>query len=490
MKILATIVSNVKCSFKTWLALLGVATISSLLHMDSPPGNNRNTRESLLSQKNFGLNHYLARNASNFFSPNSVKELREIVKNGNRFGIKQRVIGSGHSWSTIAVTPHGGQQISLHNLNKIKSINKELKQVTVEAGISLISLADALEEHGLSLPSAAHLHNTLGGTMATGAHGSGIKYSIMAGYVVSLKLINARGYIIHASKSENPSVFNAALVSFGYLGIIVEVTLQCADLFYLEGSSKKVETPIVLNSFTNYLNNEFYRVTLIPFTNYSIHLRTQRVEPVAQNDTYFSGVRRIGLSDLFYYLSSTYLIMMGKLTASFPSLLNIVNPFTASCMDNQVMRTRRSDLLLGAGAGYYEPPHDSLEWAFSLANCSNAVQEVMNIITEHKINALWTDIRFSQKDGIWMSPAYDRDTCWYEVSLYENKRQLVDWFSRKFSEVAIKYGGRPHWGKLFKISANQLKSQYAKWTDFLKIKNLTDPNNRFGNEFTDYYFGL
>jgi xylitol oxidase len=45
------------------------------------------------------------------------------------------------------------------------------------------------------------------------------------------------------------------------------------------------------------------------------------------------------------------------------------------------------------------------------------------------------------------------------------------------------FQARPHWGKLFTISPQTLKSRYEKMDDFKKFVSLYDPKGKFRNEF-------
>jgi hypothetical protein len=50
-------------------------------------------------------------------------------------------------------------------------------------------------------------------------------------------------------------------------------------------------------------------------------------------------------------------------------------------------------------------------------------------------------------------------------------------------------GGRPHWGKEFKTSANLLAASYPRMVDFVRLRGQLDPNRVFSNDYTERVFG-
>jgi xylitol oxidase len=52
------------------------------------------------------------------------------------------------------------------------------------------------------------------------------------------------------------------------------------------------------------------------------------------------------------------------------------------------------------------------------------------------------------------------------------------------------FAPRPHWGKLFVATAEELAPRYPRMADFRALANRLDPNGKFRNEFLDrHVFG-
>jgi L-gulonolactone oxidase len=175
-----------------------------------------------------------------------VDEIKSILVLARSKGHKVRCVGCGHSPGTIVdgspVTPPGrSAPVPVHLLalaisyNRILNIDRASKQVTVESGISLEALNQALDREGLALSSLGSISDqTLGGALACGTHGSSSgAHAVLSAFVVQLHLIDASGKQWVCSARENVDLFNAARVSLGCLGVITRVVLQCESAYDL-----------------------------------------------------------------------------------------------------------------------------------------------------------------------------------------------------------------------------------------------------------------
>jgi FAD/FMN-containing dehydrogenase len=57
-------------------------------------------------------------------------------------------------------------------------------------------------------------------------------------------------------------------------------------------------------------------------------------------------------------------------------------------------------------------------------------------------------------------------------------------------KILVKYGGRPHWGKLHNLNASDFKKSYPRWDNFLDVRAQLDPNGLFLNDYLKRLFGL
>lgn len=121
--------------------------------------------------------------------------------------------------------------------------------------------------------------------ISVGTHGSGYDTGILADYVTELRVILPSGDVVVCNRGTQSEVFYATLCGLGALAIILEVTIECRDKFYLHqltygGTLESVlanldeqvescdhfrflwfpHTPYVSVSITNRLNGRFLKM--------------------------------------------------------------------------------------------------------------------------------------------------------------------------------------------------------------------------------------
>src|SRR5690606_22461799 len=102
-----------------------------------------------------------------------VAEIQELVARAEPGGV--RPIGTVHSFSTVADGSDGTLQVRAPGGPEAVSIASDRSAVQVPAGIRYGDLAPLLDAQGLALANLASLaHISVGGSVATGTHGSGV----------------------------------------------------------------------------------------------------------------------------------------------------------------------------------------------------------------------------------------------------------------------------------------------------------------------------
>src|ERR1700712_2642016 len=80
-------------------------------------------------------------------SPATTEEVAAIIKAAD--GMRVKAIGSGHSFTPIAVTD--GIQLQMGRLNQLTKVDQANCLVTVQGGITIAKLNDELAQRGLAL---------------------------------------------------------------------------------------------------------------------------------------------------------------------------------------------------------------------------------------------------------------------------------------------------------------------------------------------------
>ena len=124
--------------------------------------------------------------------PSSESEVVEIVLRAVAEHLRVKVVGSGHSFTGIAVPDE--VMIDLAQMNRVVNVDHVGGLITVQAGIVLSDLNAYLESHKLSMPNLGDVtYQTLAGAVSTSTHGTGLQRTGLAAQIRAFKLVTASG---------------------------------------------------------------------------------------------------------------------------------------------------------------------------------------------------------------------------------------------------------------------------------------------------------
>ena len=164
--------------------------------------------------------------------PTSTAEVRAVVAACTRARVPMVPFGMGSSLEGHVNAIHGGISIDLTRMTRMLRLSADDCDVTVEAGISRLTLDDRLRNTGLMFPIDPGADATLGGMAATRASGTtAVRYGTMRDNVLGLTVVLADGRIVttgsRARKSSSGYDLTRLFVgSEGTLGVITELTLR------------------------------------------------------------------------------------------------------------------------------------------------------------------------------------------------------------------------------------------------------------------------
>ncbi|HET8755091.1 MAG TPA: D-arabinono-1,4-lactone oxidase [Solirubrobacteraceae bacterium] len=202
--------------------------------------------------------------ADGFEHPASEEELVALVKSAYRKGRRLRVRGAAHSVShAIYTSAQGRGRVSVQTPPPGDDINVMLdryrafdvkdesrKLVEVQAGIHLgadpsdpaatatlkSSLLYQLAQKRWSLSNTGGIiHQTVSGFTSTGSSGGSLQHTSNSN-LHGVRIIDGQGEVHELTRDDD--VFHSSLPSAGLLGVISTVTLECDDLFAIEGSER------------------------------------------------------------------------------------------------------------------------------------------------------------------------------------------------------------------------------------------------------------
>ncbi|KAL6752479.1 hypothetical protein V8C86DRAFT_2752850 [Haematococcus lacustris] len=111
---------------------------------------------------------------------------------------------------------------------------EEEEAVVVDAGVITIDLLNYLANYvtaraptGWTLPAFPwYVYQTVGGAVATGTHGSSLKWGTMSNQVLEMQLVVANGSLVTLTPASHPFLMRAARVAVGKLGIITQLKMR------------------------------------------------------------------------------------------------------------------------------------------------------------------------------------------------------------------------------------------------------------------------
>ncbi len=156
-----------------------------------------------------------------------------------RFAYRQRIPivarGAGTGCAGGALSTRGGILLSFERMNRILSIDTELRIGIVEPGVITEDFQKAAEEKGLFYPpdpSSVRMC-TLGGNVGHGAGGlRGRKFGTTRDYVIGIEAVTADGHLLSTGSfapSEQDDLSGLLVGSEGTLACVVTIALRLLD---------------------------------------------------------------------------------------------------------------------------------------------------------------------------------------------------------------------------------------------------------------------
>ncbi len=412
--------------------------------------------------------------APHYYQPKTEAALIEIVKTHR----KVRMVGTGHSWSALCHTDKA--LINLDRYSRVIALDRDQKLLTVQAGIKLWQLNDYLDTQGLALINLGSIaQQSLAGAISTATHGSGIQYRVLASQVQRFKLIQADGTILTLDRDADKETFDLAIISLGALGVVSEVTIHICEAFRLHDRTYSMDFDEMLGRLDDLVTTtDHFKMWWFPHVDDIVLYQYQRSTAPA-ND---SRLRQWLMDEVLSVLVYRFLVWIGNLL---PSLRPTFNKLLVLSFRTPLDRIEKSYRVFNVA----DPPiHREAEWAFDLRDAKEVLTAYRKMIDEsdHKINFI-QEIRFVKGDDYALSPCYRRDSIW--IGCYLIGDRGWDALLHDFEALAVKYNGRPHWGKEYHIDRTYLREQYPQLDAFCALRDRLDPDHKFSNAMIDAICG-
>jgi xylitol oxidase len=401
--------------------------------------------------------------ATRLREPTSIEELQEVVAGARSL----RVLGSRHSFNDVADTT--GELISLARMPRVFELDRAAGTVTVDGAVRYGELCGPLDAAGFALNNLASLpHISVAGACATATHGSGDRIGNLATAVVGLEVVTADGEISAFSRERDRDELLGAVVSLGALGAVTRLTLELQPSFRMRQDLYE-DLPLA---------QAVGRFDEITASADSVSLFTDWRGPTIEQVWL---KRRVAEGEAFEAPPAFF-----GATRATVAIHPIRRMSAVACTEQ-----------LGVPGPWHERlPH--FKMAFTPSSGAELQSEYL-IPRRHGPDALLaidgvrdrfasllqiSEVRTVAADELWMSTAYGRPS----VAIHFTWRP--DWEAVRVvlphvERALAPFDPRPHWGKLFTMAPEAVRSSYDKLPAFLELMRRTDPAGTFRNAFVE-----
>ncbi len=415
-----------------------------------------------------------------FHRPQNEGELAALIKDSEG---PIRVAGSGHSFTPICES--NGTLFSLENMSGVLSANTEFATARVLAGTTIRDLGPLLHEAGLGLLNQGDIdRQAIAGAVGTGTHGTGKELKSISAAVTGFRMVLPTGEILDCSADENADVFHAGRVSMGSLGIMSEIELQCAPAYALEERGGRLSAAQMFDTLDALRDgNRHFEFFWFPFAD-DVLIKTLNVSDTQPKARKRAPDGQDGPADIAFRRLCEISRFASFLRARFQKQMTEQGGSRYS--GDEPGRSRWSH---DAFPSDRNVRFNEMEYAVPAESGPDCVREVAAHMRACGVNFLFPiEYRYVAADDAWLSPFYERDSV--TISIHQYHKQEYAKLFQGVEQIFRKYEGRPHWGKLHTLAANDLEALYPRWQDFCDVRKRLDPGAKLLNPFLRKLFGV
>jgi FAD/FMN-containing dehydrogenase len=275
------------------------------------------------------------------------------------------------------------------------------------------------------------------------------------------------------------SLFDAARVGLGALGVLTAVTFRVVPAFLLEAREQPMRYSEVISRLDELTSeNEHFEFFWFPHTEGCL---TKRNNTSPGPPRPLSSWRH-WLDDEF--LSNTVFGATSRLGHRIPGVIKPVNAGAARALGARTY----TDAAYRVFTSPRRVRFKEQEYAIPRASLGDVLGEVRSLFSRRDWRISFPiEVRVAPGDDPWLSTAYRRDSAYIAIHIFHASPH-EDYFGA-VEEVMIAVGGRPHWGKMHTRDDDYLHREYPRFGEFLALRDTLDPERRFGNVYLEQVLG-
>jgi xylitol oxidase len=404
---------------------------------------------------------------TNVYHSATAEEIRSVLLKES----KLKVLGTRHCFNTIADSQHA--LLSLSGMQEI-TLDAIGRTVTVGPGVKYGQLGPFLDAKGFALHNLASLpHISVAGAITTATHGSGEHNGNLATVVRGLEFITASGEVVKLDHEKDGPQFHAAVVGLGAVGVLTRVKLAIQPTYQVR---QYVYEDLPLRQMQDHFDQ-------IQASGYSVSLFTDwRNKKISE----LWIKTRVGAGNAF---TATPELFGAKLATR--NVHPIIGLDAENCTEQMGVPGPWYDRLPHFRMGFTPSAGKELQTEYLLPrrHAIEAILAVERLQDQVSPHLLISEIRTIAADDLWLSTAYQQPSVAIHFTWkpdWPNVQKVLPVIEKELNP----YGPRPHWGKLFTMRPEVLRSRYEKLDDFRQLATKYDPQGKFRNAFLkDRLFG-
>lgn len=454
------------------------------------------------------------------YTPRSIDDVVAIVQAAEEAGVTTRAVGSGHSWSDVALTD--GFLMKTSGLARAPAPEPDFLApawqsrtlVRVEAGIRIKELNEHLDRNGLGLSQmGGYDHQTVAGVISTSTHGSGTGFGPLNDYVRSLDLVVSGGRVVRVERSHGPTnraayeshhgerrtlisddhVFDAVAVGMGCMGIVCTALLEVQPRFFLREVRElhpwsKVRADLEQGDVLR--DNEHYELVFSPYRRkheYPCLVTTRNTVSDPRHRPWDKRMRNWAVE----------LAAKLPVTSRLLNLVLHVRPSLAPLLLETAMRALVKDRYDEVSHKVFNIGNANLVPAYSSeigipmdGRHIEAVERVFAVADRHRrLGDVYQSspiaLRFVGQSPAYLSMMHGRDTMMMELIQLRGNEGGYEMLGA-YEEELYDLGGRPHWGQVNTLTGSHglVSSMYERYDDWQSVHRQMNASGVFDSPFS------
>jgi xylitol oxidase len=283
-------------------------------------------------------------------------------------------------------------------------------------------------------------------------------------------MATADGEIIVLSREKDHDHFHGAVVGLGGLGIVTKLTLDISPTLEMRQDVYENMPLAQVEDHFDELSSSAYSVSL--FTDWRNAMLNQVwLKRIASDEVSFNPEPTLFEATL----ATKHLHPIASLSAeNCTEQMGIAGPW------HERLPHFRMDFTPSSGeelqAEYLLPRQHAFAAFQAIDELSEHIAPLLQI----------SEVRTIAADNLWMSPCYHQDSIGIHFT-WKQDWPAVSKVLPMIEDALAPFNARPHWGKLFTMTADRIHSLYEKLPEFQKLLGHYDPQGKFLNAFLDRY---